>query len=296
MLSSFFRHFREGFLGITRHFAMAFSSASAVSITLVLIGMVLLISANLSHITRNIEQNVEILVKIDNSATEVSIEYLQNEIKKIPGVLTVRFSSKDSELERFIVAYGENYAVYRGANNPMRNALYVKVEKGEMLEEVAVKIRAMQYVEATNYGGVNTVKMVKTMEAINVGVYVAAAVFSLLAVFLISNTIKITIYGRNKEISIMRHVGATNSFIRTPFVIEGVFIGILGCIFPIAIIVFGYRYLYQVMNGHLLIEMLEMAPTWPLAAQISLYLLAIGSFVGLIGSFVSVSRYLKFKR
>ena len=275
---------------------MAFSSASAVSITLVLIGMVILVSANLSHITRNIEQNVEILVKIDNSATEVSIDYLQDEIKKIPDVLNVRFSSKDAELERFIESYGENYAVYRGANNPMRNALYVKVEKGEMLEEVAKKIKAMQFVEATNYGGINTVKMVKTMESINIGVYGAAAIFSLLAIFLINNTIKITIYGRNKEISIMRHVGATNNFIRTPFVIEGVFIGILGCVFPILIIVFGYQYLYGVMNGHLLIDMLEMAPTWPLAGQISLSLLAIGSFVGLVGSFVSVSRYLRFKR
>ena len=294
----FSRHFREAFYGITRHFAMAFSSASAVSITLFLIGVVMLVSSNISYITGNIEQNVEILVKIDNSASEAeaSIHYLEQQIKEIPHVISVRYSSKDSELEKFITSYGESYAVYRGANNPMRNAFYVKVDKGEVLNEVAEKIKTLQYVEDTNYGGINTVTMVKTMDAINLAAYVVAGFFSLLAIFLINNTIKITIYGRNKEITIMRHVGATNNFIRTPFVIEGIFIGILGSLFPVLLLAIGYSHLYNILGGKLFTNLLSMAPSLPLAFQVSLALVGIGTAVGLIGSFLSVSRYLRFKR
>ncbi len=296
MFSNIARHFREAFYGITRHFAMAFSSASAVSITLILIGAVMLISANITNITRNIEQNVEIFVKLDNEAEQVNIDYLANEIKNMEGVLAVTYSSKDEELEKFIVSYGQEYAIYRGANNPMHNAFYVKVEKGDTLEDIAQQIKSLQYVDTVKYGGGNTVKMIVTMNAINIGAYVAAAVFSLLAIFLINNTIKITIYGRNREISIMRHVGATNNFIRTPFMIEGIFIGVLGSALPIAIIVFGYNYLYQVMGGHIMTDLLSLAPVMPAVRDISLYLLAIGCAVGLIGSFISVSRYLRFRR
>lgn len=290
------RHLREAFYGITRHFAMAFSSASAVSITLILIGSVMLISSNISHITRNIEQNMEIMVKIDNSATEVGIDYLKGQIQSLPDVLEITFSSKEEELEKFISSYGESYAVYRGANNPMKNAFYVKIVKGELLDEVSNQIRAFQYVEDTNYGGWNTVKMVKTMNSINMGVYIAAIVFSLLAVFLINNTIKITIYGRNKEITIMRHVGATNNFIRTPFVLEGVFIGFLGAIVPVVFVVIGYSFLYQALDGHLFTNLLSLANPQPIVYEISGLLLLIGCIVGLLGSFMSVTRYLRFKR
>lgn len=290
------RNFREAFFGITRHFAMAVSSASAVSITLILIGVVMLVSANITNITGNIERNVEILVKIDNTAMEVSMEYLEKQIKATEHVVEVRYSSKDAELERFIESYGDNYAVYRGANNPLRNAYYVRVDNGDLLEEVANKIKQFQYVEDTNYGGVNTVTMVKTMNSINSGGFIASLAFSLLAVFLINNTIKITIHGRSQEISIMRHVGATNGYIRRPFVIEGIFIGILGSIFPILLVIFGYRFLYIEMNGYLFTSLLALAPTVPLVFKISGILLGIGVIVGLLGSYFSVTRYLHYKR
>jgi len=296
MFSRINRHFREAFYGIWRHFAMAFSSASAVSITLILIGAVMLISANISHITRNIEQNVEILVKIDKEASESDITRLQSNIEALDEVLKVTFSSKDNELEKFISSYGSSYNVYRGANNPMKNAFYVKVIKGDQLEVVSSKISQMVNVDSTNYGGINTVTMVTTMNSINYAVYVVAGVFSLLAVFLINNTIKITIHSREKEIAIMRHIGATNGFIRTPFVIEGIFIGLLGCIFPVVAVVVGYQYLFTVMDGYLLTKLLVMAPVFPLVNQIAVSLLGVGCVVGLIGSFVSVTRYLRFKR
>lgn len=290
------RNFKEAFQGVTRHLPMAISAASAVSITLILIGVVMLLSNNITHITGNIQQNVEIMVKLDNTATEVSIDFLKKQISDIPHVAEVHFSTKDAELERFIADYGDSYAIYRGANNPMKNAFYVRVEKGEMLEEVAKTIKTLQYVEETNYGGVNTVTMIKAMDSINNGGYIIAIIFSLLAIFLINNTIKITIHGRSKEITIMRHVGATNGYIRRPFVIEGIFIGILGSLVPILLVIFGYRYIYIALNGYLFTAILALAPTVPLVFEISAILLLIGIVVGFLGSYISVTKYLRFKR
>ena len=118
----------------------------------------------------------------------------------------------------------------------------------------------------------------------------------ILAIFLIANTIKLTIYARSNEIAIMRDVGATNGFIRAPFVVEGMIIGALGAIIPILFTVFGYIFLYDKLGGVLFSEMFKLTPPHPFVLQLSLILLGIGMVVGLIGSFMSVTKYLRWKR
>ncbi len=293
MFTILFRNLKEAGLGITRNLAMAISAASAVSITLILIGAVSLLSFNLAHMTNHIQQNVEMLVKIDNTATDVSIDYLEEEINKIDGIISITFSSKDEELEKFIDSYGDSYEIYRGANNPMRNAFYVRVENGDLLKDISDEIVDLQYVEDTNYGGLNTVSMINAMNAINSGGLIVAMFFVLLAGFLIYNTIKIAINGRKTEISIMRSVGATNGYIRRPFVFEGMIIGFIGSIIPILLIVFGYRYVYIMMDGYIFTSILSLAPPVPMVFQISLILVTIGMLVGFFGSVVSVTKHLK---
>ncbi|MFV0254536.1 MAG: permease-like cell division protein FtsX [Erysipelotrichaceae bacterium] len=290
------RHFKEAFYGIFRHFAMALSSASAVSITLLLVGTVGLISYNINFVTDNIEQSVQIFVKIEPDTADSSINFLEDAIDDIAGVHEIEFSSKEAELDSFISEYGEEYEMYRGASNPLRDAFYVTVADGEALEDIAGQIEDLQFVEKVNYGGENTVTMITTINTIQYAGYGVAIAFSILAIFLINNTIKITIHGRSKEISIMRHVGATNNFIRTPFVIEGIFIGILGSIIPIVSLWVGYFFLYQETGGYFLTEMLAFAPVYPTIYYIVLAILGIGVLVGLLGSFISVTRYLRFKR
>lgn len=290
------RHFREAFFGIFRHFAMALSSASAVSITLLLIGTVGIISYNIAYMTDNIEQSVQIFVKIEPETSQTSIDFLEEQIKEIDGVNDVTFSSKEEELNSFITEYGEEYEMYRGASNPLRDALYITVVDGEQLSSIADQISEFQFVEKVNYGGENTLTMISTINTIQYAGYGIAFAFCILAIFLINNTIKITIYGRSKEITIMRHVGATNNFIRTPFVIEGIFIGVMGSLFPIIVLWVGYYYLYRESGGFFLTEMLSFAPLRPLMYYLSVIILGIGVLVGLVGSFISVTKYLRFKR
>ena len=137
---------------------------------------------------------------------------------------------------------------------------------------------------------------VQALNSVRFGGAILVAGLSALAIFLIANTIKLTIYARSNEIAIMRDVGATNGFIRAPFVVEGMIIGALGAIIPILFTIFGYIFIYDKLGGVLFSEMYKMTPPHPFVLQLSLILLGIGMVVGLIGSFMSVTKYLRWKR
>lgn len=290
------RHIREAVIGMIRHFVMTLSAASAVGVTLMLVAIILVVGATLTNITSNIQQHVQIHVKIDDAAGPGDISSLKNAVAKIDGVLDLTFSSKDEELEKFIASYGETYAMYRGVNNPMKHAIYATVKDGSQLESVDQQIRQLKFVVATNYGGLNTVKMMKAMLMVNQGVFVFVGILGFLSIFLISNTIKLSIHSRHQEISIMRHVGATNGFIRTPFLLEGMLIGLFGSLLPVLLVIFGYYYLYQVLEGQIFTALLKLTPPYPLVLNITIGLLALGMGVGLIGSLLSVNKYLRFNR
>ncbi|MHC1734683.1 MAG: permease-like cell division protein FtsX [Erysipelotrichaceae bacterium] len=293
------RHVKEGFIGVLRHSAMSVSAATAVMITLVLMSLFLLLTLNLSQITKNVEESVQIHVKIVDGTTMETIDAMKAEIALIPGVKLVTFSDKDAELDRFIAAFGEDgkiFEMYRGEDNPLRDAYLVDVVKNAPLDIIAAKIKLLDAIEGVNYGGDNTLRLVSLMESIQNGGLVLVSILWLLAIFLISNTIKITIYSRSEEIHIMRTLGATNHFIRFPFLIEGILIGLMGSILPILLTIFGYQYLYNALGGVLVSNLFILRPIYPMVFQVSGILAGLAVLVGLTGSFISVTRHLRWNR
>jgi cell division transport system permease protein len=293
------RHIKEGFIGVIRHSAMSVSAATAVTITLLLVSLFLLLTLNIQQITKNVEESVQIHVKILDSTSAELIKTTEVEITKLPGVRKVTYSDKNSELDRFIASFGADgkiFEMYRGENNPLRNAYLVDVQKSAALDVLAAKIQTLKGIESVNYGGENTLRLVSMMDSISKGGLMLVTILSFLAIFLISNTIKITIYARSVEIHIMRTLGATNHFIRFPFLIEGILIGLLGSILPILITIFGYQYLYTSLNGVLVSNLLIMRPVFPMVFQVSGILAGLAVVVGLTGSFISVTRHLRWNR
>lgn len=293
------RHVKEGFIGVLRHSAMSVSAATAVMITLVLMSLFLLLTLNLSQITKNVEESVQIHVKIVDGTTMETIDAMKAEIALIPGVKLVTFSDKNAELDRFIAAFGEDgkiFEMYRGEDNPLRDAYLVDVVKNAPLDIIAAKIKLLDAIEGVNYGGDNTLRLVSLMESIQNGGLILVSILWLLAIFLISNTIKITIYSRSEEIHIMRTLGATNHFIRFPFLIEGILIGLLGSILPILLTIFGYQYLYNALGGVLVSNLFILRPIYPMVFQVSGILAGLAVLVGLTGSFISVTRHLRWNR
>ena len=301
MIRRFFRHIREGFYGVGRHAAMSVASASAVTITLLIISIFMIVTGNMQEVTKNIEGSVKISAFVAYDHEEQSqLDMLQATIKNLEHVVGVEYSSKEVEFDLLLATYENEDAkagleTYR-EDNPLHDAFYVEVDDGDALKETAEKILAMEGIETVNYGGDSALMFVEALNSVRVGGAVLVLGLSALAIFLIANTIKLTIYARSNEIAIMRDVGATNGFIRAPFVVEGMIIGALGAIIPILFTVFGYIFLYDKLGGVLFSEMFKLTPPHPFVLQLSLVLLGIGMAVGLIGSFMSVTKYLRWKR
>ena len=295
------RPIKEGFRGVGRHWAMALSSSIAVTITLLIISLFMIFMVNVTRFTTNVEQGMEISVMIDwNYESQAEEARIKSEIEDLEGIKDITYRTKDEELEYYIEQFDDNET--RDAveslveENPMHDAYYVEVTDGDTLSAIADEIKDIKGVDSVNYGGSSATSMVSAMNAVRSGGSILVAALTVLAVFLIQNTIKLTIYARQDEISIERSVGATNGFIRAPFVVEGMLIGMIGAIIPILLTVYGYFYAYKFTGGYLISSMFRLVEPMPFVLYLSGGLLAIGMLVGLIGSYFSVSRYLKWKR
>lgn len=291
------KHIKTAFLSIFRHVAMSLSASSAVTITLVLFSTFLIIAGNISLFTNSIEDDLRIHVVLNKEvSSKKDLQNTETELKAIAGVKKVTLSSKDAELEMMIKEKGKGFEMYRGKENPLSNAYFVSVKDANQIKSITSKIKKMPSVKDAVYGGSSVSKMISVLNTIRSGGFIFVILLTLLAVFLISNSIKMTIYARNTEISIMRNVGASNGYIKVPFMIEGMIIGFIGSIIPCLITFFGYQYLYNLVNGQLVTSMFTLQPVMPFALQICVVLIGSGMFVGFVGSFFSTTKYLHWKR
>lgn len=291
------KHFKESLVNLWRNGAMSFSSIFAVTITLLLIGVISVLALNVQDISANIEDGVRIYVKLERSIDENAEKEVGNQIKKLKGVESVTYSSKDEELNKLIDKQGKDgkelFESYR-EDNPLGSAYEVEAKDPTKLASLAKKFQDIPNVNSVNYGGDSTQSMVTTLNTIQKAGSVFIVGLVIVALFMISNTIKITITARSTEISIMRMVGASNWYIRIPFMLEGMLIGLFGAIIPILVLVYGYGALYNYTGGSLMSSMLVLKAPMPFIRDFSFILAGLGAGVGLIGSFVSMRRFLKF--
>ncbi len=292
------RHLREGFKGTLRNGWMSFAAISAVTITLLLVGVFALVMFNVNEISENVENDVEIQVFVTRTAEEANVEKLGENLEQIPGVASVTFSSKEDELENFRNQLGEDANAYGTVekDNPLHDRYIVKAADPLNTETVADAVQSLENVDKVTYGQDYIDKMFAFFNGIRIGGLVLIVGLTLMAMFLISNTIKMTIFSRRREIEIMRLVGAKNSFIRWPFFIEGLLLGVLGALIPIAVIYFGYDVAYGALQpslDQLNSDIFKLIDPSVLTTQVSLVLLALGAFIGIWGSTTSLGRFLK---
>ena len=293
------RHIKEAYFGITRHLAMSLSSASAVTVTLLLMSIMVLALGNIAQITMNLQDNVTVFVRIEESVLETDIIKLQSKVASVEGVSFVTYSDKDAELDKLIEEFGEDgylLEAYRGEDNPLSRAFVVEIASGYKISTVSEAVGKIDGIEEALFGGNTTEQFIESLNLVRIGGFGVVGALGILAIFLISNTIKITIFARQDEIAIMRHVGATNGYIRTPFVLEGMAIGLLGSIIPVLFTIIGYVFLYEAMGGKIITGMLTLLPVFPFSLYVSAMLVAASLVVGLFGSLWSVNKNLRWKR
>ena len=295
------RHTVTAIKNIWRNGVMSISSIFSVTITLVIIGVIGVMAVCINDMTYQVENNLTIHVKMEREVVKEDIDEVFVELKGLDHVKKVTYSSKAEELQKLIESFGEdgeifNSPEYQGEGNPLGDAFIVEAKDASYLDKIAKKIENIEGVNKVNYGGQNTMDLVNSLEMVRNFGSIFILGLALITLFMISNTIKITITSRSTEIAIMRMVGASNWFIRIPFMIEGVLIGILGAIVPVAAIGFGYYYLYNMtLNGtSFALNLIQFRDPYPFILYFGGILAGLGAFVGLVGSFMSVRKFLKF--
>ncbi|WP_114570117.1 permease-like cell division protein FtsX [Exiguobacterium flavidum] len=293
-----FRHLREGAKGLVRNGWMTFASISAVTVTLLLVGIFAMVMFNVNKISENVEKDVEIQVFVDREADQAKIDAVGKQLEQMPGVASVEYSSKEQELDRFKEQLGEGSEAYQSVekDNPLHDRYVVKATSPDETETIAKSVEKMENIDSVEYGEDYVEKMFNFLDGVRVGGIILIVGLTFMAMFLISNTIKVTIFSRRREIEIMRLVGAKNGFIRAPFFIEGLLMGIFGALIPIAVVIFGYEATYGVLQPQLMsvnASIFSLIKPSELSAQIALILLGLGAFIGVWGSTTSLGRFLK---
>ena len=294
MIRNFFRHIGSALKNLKRNGWMTFASVSAVTVTLTLVGIFLGVILNVTKIAEDINNSVDVSVFVDIGTNEKETKALGEELNKIPNVEKVVFSSKQNEYKKLTDKLGDTWKLFDGDDNPLYDVYILTSKDSDSIKGIADKASKLKSVHKADYGGQNSDKIFAISKNVRLWGTVGAAFLVAVAIFLISNTIRITIISRKREIQIMRLVGARNGFIRWPFFLEGAFIGVLGSIVPILLISFGYAQVYYFFTKSMMATAAyELVSPATLVLQLNSLLVVIGVVIGSFGSVISMRRFLK---
>ena len=292
------RSIRDAFKSVFRNFSLSLASISCIAITLIIVAISIVVSFNVENFTEEIEKDLTIVIFIENSATEKDIEKVKLKLENIDEInkKEIVYKTKQQVKEEISKESDVFKTVMEGwdeEDNPLKDTFQVKVKNAEKIGQTAKKIKQIDKVSVVRYGEGMVEKMVSAFKTIKKITYIAVIALVVVTIFLIVNTIKLTIFSRKREIGIMRLVGASNFTIKTPFIIEGMVLGMIGSILPICLIIFGYPALYDRLNGYVFSPLISLIDATPFVYTASTIVLVIGIIVGMIGSSHAVRKYLK---
>ncbi|MGY3703132.1 cell division protein FtsX [Vagococcus martis] len=294
MISNFFRHLGSALKNLKRNGWMTIASVSAVTVTLTLVGIFLGVILNVAKIADDIKDNVDVSVFVDIGTPDNEVKELSNKLKDIQGVSKVTFSSKQDEYKKLVDKLGDTWKLFGEDENPLYDVYVLTAKDAEDIPSIQKAASALPSVSKADYGGRNSDKLFKLSKDIRLWGTIAAVFLLGVAVFLISNTIRITIISRKREIQIMRLVGAKNSYIRGPFFLEGAFIGILGSVIPVLLVTFAYPRVYVIFTKSMIANAsYDLIAPGNLIWQLNTLLIVVGVVIGSIGSVMSMRRFLK---
>lgn len=291
----FSRGVRDAFKSVFRNFSLTTAAITCSTITLILVSVAMILSYNVRSITKDLEKEMTIIVYFKENRTDEQIEELKNKLTNMENVEEYTFKDKEAwkiELKNYDETFNTSLDYFE--ENPLLDSIIIKVKDVTKLKETTEEIKKLDYIESATFGEEavleNVIGAFNIIEKLTVIIVISLIVVT---AFLIGNTIKLTIFSRRNEIEIMRLVGASNTSVKLPFVFEGLVLGVLGSIIPILITVYGYVILYDHFNGYIFLSLIRLVKPFNFIIYVSLILLALGSIIGMIGSYMAVRKYLK---
>ena len=290
------RSIRDAFKSVFRNFSLSLASISCITITLIIVAVSIIASLNVENFAKEIESDLTIVVFLDSDTTKDEVKDLTKEIKNTTNVESVTFQGKEEvkdQMSKESDTFKSVMSEWSKEDNPLKDTFKIKVKDATEISHTAKTIKKMDKVSLVRYGEGMVDKLVKAFTSIEKVAYGVVIALVVVTVFLIINTIKLTIFSRKREISIMRLVGASNFSIKTPFIIEGMFLGLIGSIIPVLLTTFGYLAFYKHFDGYLFTKLIELIKPEPFIYTTSDIVVVIGILVGMIGSASAVRKYLK---
>ncbi len=287
----------EGLGNVFKNKKSTFSAMLVMCISMLVFGLFFIIGENVNHIMETVQSSQEIQVFIKNDATDEEIQKVGEEINKIDGVKNTTFVSKDEALDIMQDRLGEKGYLLQGyeENNFLKASYKVTFTDLKLANKVESEINNIENISKITSSNETMTKLISVANGVRLvtGVILVALVIG--SIFIISNTIKLTVYARRREISIMKYVGATNSFIRWPFIVEGVVIGIISALISILLVGFLYKFIAAKLLETTLIKSIgiTLVTFGNMFNLIILVYLLLGIGIGIIGSSLSMRKYLE---
>ena len=276
-----------------RNGLMTLASISTVALSLFMLGVFLCGVINLNNMASSLENQVQLSIYLKDGLTTDQIMAVGKQIKAIPNLKHLEFVNKEQAMKEFKERLGDQQQLVNalGDVNPLPNSYVLTFDNPSDVKATAKLSTTFQGVESTHYGQDIVEELFRITQVIRIGGIVLIAFLAAATLFIISNTIRLTVFARRKEIAIMKYVGATNGFIRWPFLIEGMLLGLIGAI--IAVLCVGEFYHFITMEVSESLAFFPLVPMFPFFYDVALYILGGGIVVGAIGSSISLKQYMK---
>lgn len=297
----FTRNVKNGLKSITRNFSLSAASVICTTITLTILAIAMIFSSNINSFTKELENSLSIIIYVDKNATQEEIDIIKSKILDIKNVKSdeLLYKSKEDIKQEQLKKTEKDTAIYKimeswtEKTNPLEPEFIITLKEISEVKDTVETLKKIENVSTVQYSEDIIDKMLPIFSVVEKVTIIIIGGLILVTVFLIWNTIKLTIFARRNEIEIMRLVGTSNFVIKLPFVIEGLFLGLIGSIVPIITTIWGYIISYDKLEGYLFTDIIKMIEPMPFVLSISALILIIGCTVGMVGSYSAVRKYLK---
>lgn len=284
---------RETYKSIRRNGFMSFASISTVAVALMVLGIFLLIFLNTNNLAKHLESQVQVSVYMQDDANQDELADMKTKLEKMEGVVKVTAVTKAEALQRFKERLGDQQKILDslGGDNPFPNSFDVQIKSPDAIKGITDKISALPKVETARFGQEVVEHLFYLTKVMRFGGVALVIFLAAGTLFIISNTIRLTVFARRKEVVIMKYVGATDWFIRWPFLLEGMTLGFLGAV--IANFFLNISYSALLSTVHKTLAFLPLVPAKPLMTYVTIFMLIIGTAIGALGSYISLRKFLR---
>jgi len=287
---------KEGFSNIKRNRMMSVASVGSVAAALIILGLVFLLIINMNHMVEEVKQQFDsIQIYLLDDVEDSEILAIKAELEGLDGIRALEFESKEDALKNIKEKWGDQAYLLEGLeSNPLPNSIIIYVEDIAYSDKIVAEVSGISGIEEVRYYNDIVQKLITIANFIRLLGLAIIAILVFLSIFIIGNTIKLTVAARKREINIMKYVGATNWFIRWPFFVEGMVLGLLGAIISLAIVYFGYSYIYNAISQQIyMLFTTYIVSVNEIIKDMMVIFVVLGMGIGALGSILSMRKYLE---